>query len=182
MNNGKNQFFDFFAAEGSKLNRYVKGKMKSISDMDAEDIVSEVMLSVFNQTQHWENPIENLAGYVYTSLRNKIADHRRKSARMVSLQNFMDEKGELMLRELLSGNGASVSGEAERREAFRRLGQAVSALDPKQRAVFIATEINGKTFKELSVQWGEPVGTLLSRKSRATAALREMLADLRNDE
>jgi DNA-directed RNA polymerase specialized sigma24 family protein len=50
-------------------------------------------------------------------------------------------------------------------------------LEPKQRAVWIATEIEGYTFKELAAKWEEPIGTLLSRKSRATKILRKLLKD-----
>lgn len=60
---------------------------------------------------------------------------------------------------------------------MRRFGVALDVLDPKQRAVFLATELDGKSFKELSALWDEPIGTLLSRKSRAVKALKKMLND-----
>ena len=60
---------------------------------------------------------------------------------------------------------------------MQRLGQAIGRLEPRQRAVFIATELNGMSFRVLSEQWHEPLGTLLSRKSRAVKALRGMLKD-----
>jgi DNA-directed RNA polymerase specialized sigma24 family protein len=62
---------------------------------------------------------------------------------------------------------------------MRRLSQAISALEPKQQAVFIATEMQGISFKSLSEQWNEPMGTLLSRKFRAVKTLQEMLQDFK---
>ena len=51
-------------------------------------------------------------------------------------------------------------------------------LNPQERAVWLATEVDGLSFRKLAARWGEPTGTLLSRKSRATAKLRKQLADL----
>ena len=65
----------------------------------------------------------------------------------------------------------------EKKEFVLRLRSALLKLEPKQRAVWVATELEGHTFKELSLTWGEPMGTLLSRKSRATQALRKLLQE-----
>jgi DNA-directed RNA polymerase specialized sigma24 family protein len=43
----------------------------------------------------------------------------------------------------------------------------------------LATEIDGFTFRDLAEEWNEPIGTLLSRKSRAAAKLRQLLSDYR---
>ena len=71
-----------------------------------------------------------------------------------------------------------VASTLENKELAQRLSNAIDQLEPKQRAVFIATEFDGKTFKELSERWSEPIGTLLSRKSRAMKALQNALVDL----
>ena len=81
----------------------------------------------------------------------------------------------LTLRDILTKGGYDVAGEAERREFRRELVEALDSLPPRQRAVFVATELGGQTFKDLSIQWNEPIGTLLSRKCRAVKALRETL-------
>jgi RNA polymerase sigma factor (sigma-70 family) len=174
---GKNRLFGYFAAEGKKFIAYVRSRFSEIGEMDAEDIVSEVMLRLAVRADI-SLPTDHLAAYVYRSLNNQTVDHRRKSAHTLSLQSLADEDGEISFLELLMDDGASVSGEAERREFTSRLKEAVDALEPRQRAVFIATEIKGKTFGELSEAWNEPVGTLLSRKCRAVKALREMLREI----
>jgi DNA-directed RNA polymerase specialized sigma24 family protein len=61
-----------------------------------------------------------------------------------------------------------------------QLRVAIGRLSAKERSVWVAIEIEGRSFRELADAWGEPIGTLLSRKSRATARLRELLSDYRD--
>lgn len=172
----KNNLYEFFAAEGRNLRRYVLGKLRSISDMDAEDIIGDVMLKLFTRAET-AGPLDNPAGYVYRALHNKIIDVRRTQARTVSLESCLNEDGDLNLMSLVTDGSPNPHHQAERHELMCRLGQAISSLESKQRAVFIATEMDSVSFKELSERWNEPIGTLLSRKSRAVKALREMLKD-----
>jgi RNA polymerase sigma factor (sigma-70 family) len=174
----KSRLFDFFAAERKKLNHYIHSKVQSIDDMEAEDMVEDVMLGILSRLTV-SGRVDNLSAYVYRSIHNRIVDYLRTGARTVSLQGCMDEDGEVPILELLADSSTKVSDEVERKEFMRRLSQAISRLEPKQRAIFVATELKGMSFKELSEQWQEPVGTLLSRKCRAVKALQEMLKDLK---
>jgi RNA polymerase sigma factor (sigma-70 family) len=176
----KNRWFEYFALHGERLERYVKSRIRRISAMDAEDIVGEVMLNIVSQADS-HGPVENLAAYAYSSVRNKITDYQRRNARLLSLEAFVDDNTKLPLIAVLAGKDGDACGAAERRELLLRLSDAIDKLEPKQRAVFIATELGDQTFRELSDQWHEPVGTLLSRKCRAVKALREMLRDLHNE-
>ncbi len=174
----KSRLFEFFTAERKKLNRYIHGKLQSISDMEAEDMVEDVMLHILNRLTASAR-VDNLSAYVYRSLHNKIVDYLRTENQTISLQANVEDEGEIPFYELLADHRADVSDEAERKEFMRRLADAVSRLEAKQRAVFIATVLEGKTFKDLSEQWQEPVGTLLSRKYRAVKELQRMLKDLK---
>jgi len=176
----KNKLFEFFAAEGRNLRRYVRGKLRRFSEADAEDIIGDVMLKLFTRAQP-SGPLDNPAGYVYRALNNKIIDYQRTQGRTVSLENCLDEDGELNLMTLLSDCAPGPEKEAERRDFMRRFGKAIGELDPKQRAVFLATELDGKSFRELSERWNEPIGTLLSRKSRAVKSLKKILNDETSD-
>jgi RNA polymerase sigma factor (sigma-70 family) len=172
----KSRIARFFAEEGRRLAGYVRGKLRRIGDMDAEDIVADVMLSVLQKAGVMAN-VESLPAYVYRALRNRVVDFERSRKDMVSLDGCVDENGETALLDLLADESSGVANEAERREFFHRLGQAIDKLEARQRAVFLATEFGGESFRSLSAQWNEPVGTLLSRKSRAVKVLREMLKD-----
>lgn len=166
----------FFAEEGKKLLRYVRGKLRRMDEMDAEDIVADVMLHMLEKAG-FTSHIESFPAYVYRALRNRVVDYQRSLKNTISLDNCVDEDGEIALIDLLADESSSVTGQVERREFFRKLGQALDRLEAKQRAVFLATEFAGKSFKSLSMEWGEPIGTLLSRKSRAVKVLRKALKD-----
>lgn len=91
----------------------------------------------------------------------------------------MSESSELL--ELIPATTSDPESETLRNDLKLRLYQAVDALEPKQRAVWIATEIQGFTFRELAEKWGEPIGTLLARKHRAVNMLQKALCDLRSE-
>ena len=155
---------------------YVRGRAQKISEMDAEDIVADVMLRFVSRLDT-RSPADNLAAYADRPIRNRIADYERKRAKSTSLDGMLSEDGELpFLQALVTENDDPFQAE-EQAERIHRLTDAIGKLEPRQRAVLIATELKGKSFRELSEAWGEPVGTLLSRKSRAVKALRALLEE-----
>ena len=170
----RSRLFQFFDAEGERLLRYVHARVRRISDMDAEDIVRGVMLKLVGRADTG-GPVENIAAYAYRSVRNRIADYQRENARTVSLDEYADVNEAFSFRELMKDDTQDIQARVERKELMRALSRCMDTLDGKQRAVLIATELHGKTFQELSQAWHEPIGTLLSRKSRAVKALRAML-------
>ncbi|HEX9105163.1 MAG TPA: sigma-70 family RNA polymerase sigma factor [Polyangia bacterium] len=60
----------------------------------------------------------------------------------------------------------------------RRLEDALGALSPEQRAVFVLRELSQLSYDEIAVAVGVDVGTVRSRLHRARAALQASLADL----
>ncbi len=64
----------------------------------------------------------------------------------------------------------------DREEAREALFDAIDDLPPAQREVLVATELEGRSFKDLAEEWKTPIGTLLARKHRAMIALRETLS------
>ena len=58
---------------------------------------------------------------------------------------------------------------------YEKLYTALRELNPNQQAVIVATEIDHYTFDELSEEWGIPIGTMLSWKSRGMKKLREKI-------
>jgi DNA-directed RNA polymerase specialized sigma24 family protein len=55
------------------------------------------------------------------------------------------------------------------------LQRALDELPPDQRDVFIAHEIEGSSFKDIALQSGVPINTLLARKRYAVLHLRTRL-------
>jgi RNA polymerase sigma factor (sigma-70 family) len=156
---------EFFQREYFRLVRYVRRLIEDAADRDAEDIVQDVMLSIFDKADV-TIPIENLAAYVYRSLRNKVIDIFRK------------KKDVLSLSDVISDAGYDTEREVERKELMDFVFRAVDSLTEEQRAVLIATEFEGWSFRDLSEKWEIPIGTLLARKSRALQHIRKKLTGL----
>ncbi|NLI53298.1 MAG: sigma-70 family RNA polymerase sigma factor [Clostridiales bacterium] len=170
------RWYAFFTRDGEKLIRFVKSKARRISTMDAEDIVADVMVSLVSRLES-NGSVENIAAYAYRSIRNRIADYERTRQKTVSLDGMADEDGELPLLALIAADNEEPFQAEEQAQRMHRLTDAIGRLEPRQRAVLVATELKGRSFRELSEAWGEPIGTLLSRKSRAVKALRRMLEE-----
>lgn len=156
---------DFFRKERLRLIRYVRTLIEDSGDRDAEDIVQDVMLSIFDKADV-TIPIENLAAYVYRSLRNKVIDIFRKKHEVVSLD------------EVICQAGFDPARQVERKELIEHIFSAMDSLSPVQRSILIATEFEGKSYRELSEEWKVPVGTLLARKSRALNKIKQELTGL----
>ena len=170
------QLAAFYAGEYQNMTRYLRRRSQELSLMEIEDIIGDLMLSLFER-EELSNSIEDLAAYIYRALGHRLIDWLRKRKRSVSLE---EDKG--------SGGGQnsnlpSSRGDADREastgELRHRLVSALDALPGKQRAVWLATELEGHTFVELTRMWNEPLGTLLARKHRATEALRQALSDVK---
>ena len=177
--NESSRWYAFFTRDGEKLIRFVKSRARRISQMDAEDIVADVMMNMLGHLET-NGPVENIAAYAYRAVRNKIADYERKSGKETSLDGMADEDGELPLLNLIAAENEEPFAQEERAERMHRLTDAIGQLEPRQRAILIATELKGKSFRDLAEEWGEPIGTLLSRKSRAVKTLRKLLEEMEN--
>lgn len=168
----------FYETEQPKLVNFVKKRLKNAGERDAEDIVQDVMLAFLNNIDPLK-PIENIAGYFYQSLKNRIVDHyRRRKGEIVSFDEALDEMGGNTLADILADVRYDTYGEFEKKMVMESIFKAVDRLKPDQKAVWIATEIDEYTFEELSLFWNEPIGTLLARKHRAVIELRKRLKDL----
>jgi RNA polymerase sigma factor (sigma-70 family) len=96
---------------------------------------------------------------------------------MISLDDGWTNDEEMTLLQTLSDPQTDGTGEVARMEIRESLFEALSILNDEQRAIVIATELEGKTFQELSKDWEIPMGTLLARKSRALQKIKETFLD-----
>ena len=157
-----------YREEKAKMLSYIRSHMDERT-RDAEDIVQDVMLKMF-RLLNMNTKIENLAAYAWRSLKNLIIDNRRKKE--YDNEQIDDHHEEL------AETGAGPE-EAMLREHFSEYMQtAIKKLKPSEKAIWIATEIEGRRFRELTVIWKEPVGTLLSRKHRAEKKILDTLNNI----
>jgi RNA polymerase sigma factor (sigma-70 family) len=64
---------------------------------------------------------------------------------------------------------------------LEELRLAVEELPNEQRKVFVAHELEGRSFKEIAAETGVSVNTLLSRKRYAVQQLRERLQSIHDE-
>jgi RNA polymerase sigma factor (sigma-70 family) len=159
----KKRIASFIATEWTRLVGYVRAWIADAADRDAEDVVQDVIERLFERADVTE-PVADLSAYLYRALRNKVIDLYRKPKRAAELP------------EDLSDVRFEASEEMDREEAREVLFEAIDELPPAQREVLVATELEGRSFKELAEEWETPIGTLLARKHRAIRALRETLS------
>lgn len=176
MSISRSDLADHFGREWRRLSDWVRRHLADAPDREGEDIVQEVYATLF------ENPeslrIENLSAYVYTALRHKVVDRIRRRKPMVSLSAPVgDDPDGMTLSDILPAPFEHPLAPREREERLRALRDALEELDEPSRLIVVLTEFEGRTFRELSEEWDVPIGTLLSRKSRALRRLAVALAE-----
>lgn len=155
---------NFFSKEHQNLVRYLHSKISNLSEMEIEDVIGDIMLNIF--TKIGGDQIENLAGYIYRSVYHKGIDYLRKRKRLISLSETVSSDSESTMGELLADSHYDIQDELSFRELQEKLYRTLDIMEPKQQAIWIATEIEGYSFRELAIEWKEPIGTLLAQTSR----------------
>jgi len=169
-----NKLSSFFATEYRSLIRYVKKYINErYYNITAEDIIQDVAVNIFNKVD-FDLQIENIAGYFYRSIRNKISDIRRKKKNEILLDNYTNGDNEISFFESLSAD-ENENKTINDNKFYQKLHEALEGLNPNQQAVIIAIEFDNYTYEELSEEWGIPIGTLLSWKSRGIKKLKEKI-------
>jgi RNA polymerase sigma factor (sigma-70 family) len=153
---------DVVDREQSRLRNYIRRRVAD--PRDVEDIVQEVF-SELVEANRMLMPIEHITGWLFRVARNRIIDLFRKRK-----PEPLDD-GELLLESLDIGP----EEELERSELLDVIASAIAELPPEQREVFVAHEIDGRSFKEIAASSGVGVNTLLSRKRYAVQHLRKRL-------
>ncbi len=176
---GKPEVSRFFTDKYRKLVRYFQASYSDLSEMEVEDIVSDMMTDLLGKSELLGR-VENVSAYISQSIRNKINDYLRRRKKTVSLDGSLPGAEGNPPPETVQEPSYDMTAELEAAEIRSRLIQALDALEPSQRAIWIATEIDGRTFRDLSEDWETPIGTLLARKHRANAALQKALQDYKN--
>ena len=98
--------------------------------------------------------------------------HHRPRAQEEPLPAADDEDGSSWLEENLPDPAAGPDAAYARSVLLGSIQAALQTLPPEQRDVFVAHEIEGFSFADLSALWRVPQNTLLARKRYAVLALR----------
>lgn len=168
---------EIVAAERSRLRNFIRRRVPD--PLDAEDIVQEVF-SELVEANRLLMPIEHLTGWLFRVARNRITDlFRKRRLESFSGAAIEDEDGEVLrIEDLLPSPDAGPEARLARSVLLEELEQALSELPAEQREVFIAHELEGRSFKDLAAETGVNMNTLLSRKRYAVLHLRERLQNI----
>ena len=165
---------EIVAGQRSRLRNFIRRRVPDPSD--AEDIVQEVFYELV-EANRLLMPIEHVTGWLFRVARNRITDlFRKKKPEFFSDSAVETEGGEvLQIEDLLPSPDAGPEALYVRSVLFDELELALDELPQEQRDVFVAHELEGRSFKEMSAENGVSVNTLLSRKRYAVLHLRDRL-------
>jgi len=161
-----------------RLRNFIRRRVADPSD--AEDILQEVFFELI-EAYRMMKPVEQVTAWLYRVARNRIIDLFRKRSReqLRTEPPTLSEDGEALgLEELLPSPDAGPDAAYVRSVLLEELDDALDELSDEQREVFIAHEIAGESFKQISERTGVSVNTLLSRKHYAVLHLRERLREI----
>ena len=166
--------------EGPRLRNFIRRRVAN--EADAEDILQDVF-SELVATYQLMRPVEHVGAWLFRVARNRIIDlFRKRKVASTSAPVAMEDGDEsLELAELLPSAEAGPEAAYARALLLEELEAALGELPPEQQDVFIAHEIEGKSFKQLAAETGIGLNTLLSRKHYAVRYLRERLAAVYNE-
>ncbi len=171
------QISAIIAEERSRLRNFIRRRVPD--PRDAEDILQDVFYELV-EANRLLMPIEHVTGWLFRVARNRITDlFRKKKPETFSDAPVEDEDGEvLQIEDLLPSPDAGPEAVYVRNVLLDELELALDELPEEQRKVFVAHELEGRSFKEIAAQTGVSVNTLLSRKRYAVLHLRERLQSI----
>jgi RNA polymerase sigma factor (sigma-70 family) len=166
--------------EGGRLRNFIRRRV--VDEGDAEDIFQEVFYELV-EAYRLMKPIEQVGAWLFRVARNRMTDlfRRRRPEVLAEPGGGAAEGGGFLLAELLPSPDAGPEVELTRGVLLEELEAALEELPAEQREAFVAHEIEGRSFKEISAATGIGVNTLLSRKHYAVLHLRRRLRAIHDE-
>ena len=161
--------------EMSRLGAFIKRRVRDAGE--AEDILQDV-LHDFVRAYRLPEPIEQASGWLFRVARNRIIDRYRKRKEQFAgelAESLGDEETADRLGLALPARDSGPEAELTRSMLLETLQHALEELPADLREVFVAHEIEGRSFKEIAAMTGIPLNTLLGRKRYAVLHLRRRL-------
>ncbi len=173
------QLEGLFRTERKKFLGFIRQRVRSHEE--AEDILQDVFANVIAASAQIDKPIENIASWVFTAVRNRIIDTYRKKR----TSNFSDmstdaqyDEGVELFENYIADLSYSPETDLVRRTIWDAIQEGLKELPAEQREVFEKNEFEGISFREMSEQSGVNINTLLARKRYAVLHLRSRLEQL----
>ena len=159
--------------EQTRLRNFIRKRV--LDESDAEDILQEVFYELV-QAYRLMKPAEQVGAWLFRVARNRIIDRFRKRRPEAARSNAGEKEEELFpWEDLLPSPDAGPEAAYAREVLLEELDAALDELPEEQREVFVAHELEGRSFNDLAAATGLSVNTLLSRKHYAVLHLRRRL-------
>jgi RNA polymerase sigma factor (sigma-70 family) len=181
LNEEDRRISQIVAEQRSRLRNFIRKRVAD--EADVEDLLQEVFYELV-RANRLLMPIEYVTGWLYRVARNRITDLFRKKKPQTFTDtgaSVGDEEDDgpqddwLKIEDLLPSPEAGPDAAYVRHLLLEEMEAALAELPAEQREVFIAHELEGRSFKELAAESGVSINTLLSRKRYAVLHLRERL-------
>lgn len=174
MSEQDRQISTIVVEQRSRLRNFIRRRVPDPADV--EDIVQEVFFELV-EANRLLMPIDHVTAWLFRVARNRITDlFRKQRPKTFSESVVEDEDGEVIrIEDLLPSPAAGPEALYVRHLLLEELQLALDELPNEQREVFVAHELEGRSFKELAAESGVNLNTLLARKRYAVLHLRERL-------
>ncbi|MGB7192398.1 MAG: sigma-70 family RNA polymerase sigma factor [Collimonas pratensis] len=170
------QITDTVLRETARLRSFIRQRMADANE--AEDVLQDVFQELVEASRLPE-PIEQVGAWLFRVARNRIVDRfRKKKEQQLPDTEELSDDDDSGINDLLPQADAGPEAAYARGILLDALQDALDELPPKQREVFIAHELERRSFKQLAAESGESVNTLLARKRYAVLHLRQHLQEI----
>ena len=172
---------DAVRRDRARLHNFIRRRVTD--DGDAEEILQEVFYELV-ETYRLMKPIEQVSAWLFRVARNRITDlfRKKKPLAFSEVPAAVSEDGEAVrLEDLLPSPDTGPDATYARSVLIEELDAALDELPSDQREAFVAHEIEGRSFRELSVETGLSVNALVLRKHYAVQHLRQRLAAIHDE-
>jgi len=165
--------------EEPRLRSFIRKRVLDTSD--AEDVLQDVFYELIAAYRMMQ-PVEQVTAWMFRVARNRITDlfRRRKTVSLNEPASAEEDSAET-LEDLLPAADAGPDAVFARGVLLEALDDALDELPAGQREAFLAHEVLGRSFKEMSAETGVSVNTLLARKRYAVLHLRRRLKEMQED-
>ena len=166
------------ARDEDRLRKFIRRRV--VSEGDVEDILQDVFYELV-EAYRLMKPIEQVSGWLFRVAANRITDLFRKKKPEPFPVEIAEDGATQNFADLLPSPDAGPDAEYAHGVLLEELVAALDELPDEQRDVFVAHELEGRSFKELAAESGLSVNTLLSRKHYAVLHLRRRLQSIYNE-
>ena len=158
-----------YAAHGAELYRFA---LRALGDDGvAQDVVQETFLRAWKAADRYDSELSSLRVWLFAIARNVVIDHARRRA---------TPSWPVVPADAAAVEAAldPIPDETDRVLATWLVEAALARLSDEHRHVLVETYLRGRSYEEVAVERGVPVGTLRSRTFYALKALRIVMDEM----